>query len=88
MEKKKSFLLLVEPRLGLHVLPNAVDLARFTGHSYLSDDIVLSMIKILFIQKFEVFLSFIFSVSRELLVLRLVVVKGKRIVEMWYISVY
>ena len=53
---------LVGPRLGLHFLPYAVNLAHLLEYLleylYSSAEIVLNMIKILFLQKFEVLLWF------------------------------
>ena len=51
---KGPFRYLVGPRLGLHVLLNAVDMMCVLLES---TDIVLSMIKILFLLKFEVLLE-------------------------------
>ena len=57
---EKALSCLVGPWLGLHVLPDAVDLAHFTRESYSFSDIVLSMIIILFLQKFKVFTGFVY----------------------------
>ena len=54
--EKVPFRCLVEPRLALHFLPNAVDLLRFTGVFIFARHIVLNMIKISFLQKFVIFL--------------------------------
>ena len=48
------FRCLIGPRHELHFLANAIDLVRFTGGFIL----VLIMIKILFLQKFEIFFGF------------------------------
>ena len=52
------------PRLGLHILPDAVDLARFTVVSVFVCRVVLSWFKILFIQKLDVFFGFVYSLFR------------------------
>ena len=56
-----AFQCLVGPLLGLHFLSNAVDVARFPEYSYSCADIVINMIKISYLLKFEISVGFVYS---------------------------
>ena len=56
--RKSSFSVFSRTAARVTAFPSAVDLVRFTGELYSSADIVLNMIKIFCLQKFEFSLVF------------------------------